>query len=255
MWMLVSDIDGTLVGHQAALLQLGEKIAREREKGDMFCVLCTGRRLDQVIDGFKSEGLPMADAVMCQVGTEIYLPPYTPESQPYQAWSDLLRAQFSREKALTFLEGIEGLVMQPDAFNTPFKVSCYLDKCPNPEAAAKKIQQRIAPYQKDYLPVWSSARDFDILPASSGKGNAAKFIAEHKDIAPNRVVVSGDTGNDLAMFIEPFRGIAVGNAKPELRTFINNKNSPLFYQAQQEFAAGVAEGLDHFHAWGGKFGE
>ena len=252
MWMLVSDIDGTLVGDQESLLVLSEKIAQERKNRAMFFVLCTGRHLEQVIEGFEKEGLPMADAIMCQVGTEIYFPPYTEHSQPYQEWSDLLSNCFTRNEAIQFLEGIEGLVMQPEEFNTRFKVSCYLDRCPNPELAAVKIQERIHRSGKSYLPVWSSGRDFDILPSVAGKGNASNFIAQHQGINPADVIVAGDTGNDLAMFTAPFRGIAVGNAKVELKTFITTQNNEQFYQADKNFAAGVQQGLDHFHAWRGQ---
>ncbi len=35
----------------------------------------------------------------------------------------------------------------------------------------------------------------------------------------NHVVVAGDSGNDMDMFIDPFRGIVVGNADDDLRSF------------------------------------
>jgi hypothetical protein len=36
---------------------------------------------------------------------------------------------------VSFLAGIDGLVMQPEVFNTELKTSCFLDGCPDPEAA------------------------------------------------------------------------------------------------------------------------
>ncbi|MBN1589328.1 MAG: hypothetical protein JW888_07420 [Pirellulales bacterium] len=82
-------------------------------------------------------------------------------------------AQYSRDEALLFLEGIEGLVMQPDVYNTELKSSCFLDRYPDPEAAAAEIRRRVAPHTDRYQVIWSSGRDLDILPAASGKGTCA----------------------------------------------------------------------------------
>ena len=57
---------------------------------------------------------------------------------------------------------------------------------------------------------------------------------------PERVVVSGDTGNDLAMFQIGCRGIVVGNAHAELRQL----DSEHIYQAEAGHAFGVLEGLE-----------
>lgn len=63
------------------------------------------------------------------------------------------------------------------------------------------------------------------------------------NIPGQQVVVSGDSGNDVDMFIPPFRGIIVGNADADLRVLAG----PHVYQAQARYAAGVLEGLQH---WG-----
>ena len=117
-------------------------------------------------------------------------------------WRDRLLAEYSRDEALSFLEGIEGLVMQADAFNTELKTSCFLDGCPQPDAAAEEIRRRVEPHADRYQVVWSSGRDLDILPASSGKGKAIRFLVERQGLASERVVVAGDTGNDATMFVE-----------------------------------------------------
>ena len=57
-------------------------------------------------------------------------------------------------------------------------------------------------------------------------------------------MVAGDTGNDSAMFLIPgVRGIIVENAQPEL--FARTLALPT-YQAQEHFADGVLEGLQHY---------
>ena len=143
MWVWASDIDNTLTGDRPALDKISQVIKKEREAGRLFFILCTGRRLDQVMEGQKEEGIPEADAVICQVGTEIYLAPFNAEMPALEKWDSLLKAQYKRETAISFLEGIEGVQMQPDKFNTALKTSCYLDKAPDPDMAAKIVQDRV----------------------------------------------------------------------------------------------------------------
>jgi sucrose-6F-phosphate phosphohydrolase len=217
-----------------------------RAAGDLYLILSTGRRLEQVIAGFAEEGLPEPDAVLCQVGTEIYLAPLHDTSPPMAAWRDRLLTQFSRKEGLLFLKNIDGLVMQPDIYNTELKISCYLDQCPDPQAAAAEIRRRVEPFADRYQVVWSSDRDLDILPAASGKGKAIRFLIEHQQLDPDHVVVAGDTGNDATMFEEFGSGIVVANAKPELAQMTKTSDGGRVYHADRPFAAGVEEGLEFF---------
>lgn len=246
IWTVASDIDGTLTGDRAALDRLAARLQELRGRDRLFLILSTGRRLRQVIAGIAEEGLPPPDAVLCQVGTEIYSAPLTEQSEPMAAWRDRLLAEYSRREALSFLEGIEGLAMQPEPFNTELKTSCFLDQCPDPEAAAAEIRRRVEPYSDRFQVVWSSGRDLDILPASSGKGKAIRFLAGYRGLDPRRVVVAGDTGNDTTMFDEFDKGIVVANAQPELLERASRSGRERVYCARQPHAAGVEEGLDHF---------
>lgn len=246
VWTVASDIDGTLTGDRPALDRLVKRLGPGRGRGRVYLVLSTGRRLEQVIDGIDQEGLPEPDAVLCQVGTEIYMSPLAAGAEPLAAWRDRLLGEYSREQATSFLEGIEGLAMQPEVFNTELKTSCYLDRCPDPEAAAAEIRRRVEAHADGYQVVWSSGRDLDILPASSGKGKAIRFLIEQEGLDPERVVVAGDTGNDASMFREFDRGVVVGNAKPELLELARAAESGRVYCARQAHAAGVEEGLEHF---------
>jgi sucrose-6F-phosphate phosphohydrolase len=246
MWTLASDVDGTLTGDRDALDRLAGRLRGLREADELFLLLSTGRRLEQVIAGLAEEGLPEPDAVLCQVGTEIYRPPLTPNSEPMPQWRERLLAEYARDEALSFLEGTEGLVMQDDAFNTELKTSCFLDRCPQPEAAAEEIRRRVGPHANRYQVVWSSGRDLDILPASSGKGKAIRFLVEQQGLAPDRVVVAGDTGNDATMFAEFLKGVIVANAQRELLDLADSLVGGDVYIARNPYAAGVEEGLEYF---------
>lgn len=246
MWTLASDVDGTLTGDRTALDQLRVRLWRLRDAGELFLVLSTGRRLEQVISGITEEGLPEPDAVLCQVGTEIYLPPLDERTEPMAAWRLRLLAEYSRDEAITFLDGIDGLVMQPAIYNTELKTSCYLDQCPDPDEAAAAIRRRVQPHTDRYQVVWSSGRDLDILPACSGKGNAIRFLVEHRGLDLDRVIVAGDTGNDATMFEQFDKGVVVANAQPQLLKLAESLDDGRAYCARQSYAAGVEEGLEHF---------
>ena len=231
-----------------ALDRLAARLRGRRSAGKLFLIVSTGRRLDQVIQGIDQEGLPEPDAVICQVGTEIYVPPLAPDSKPLTPWKNWLKVDYSCEQALGFLEGIEDLVMQPQMYNTDLKTSCYLDQCPDPDEAAAEIHRRVEPFDHLYQVVWSSGRDLDILPAASGKGKAIRFLVEYKGLYPGRVVVAGDTGNDATMFREFEKGIVVANAQPELVAVAETLGSGRVYLARQPHAAGVEEGLEYYGA-------
>lgn len=246
-WLLASDIDNTLTGNPTALQNLGQQLRRLREKNDLFLVLSTGRRLVEVLDGFEEEDIPQPDAIIGQVGTEIYVPPFSPDMPPMAEWDSLLREQYSREEALQLLDGIENAEIQAAHYNTPLKVSYFLDKNPDPDKAAELIKQRAAEKGDRYQVVWSSGRDLDILPAASGKGKAIRFLIDSLNLSPETVIVAGDSGNDRTMFEEFGQGVIVGNAKPELKQLKEETNSHTnYYFAEKFYAAGVEEGLQHF---------
>ncbi|MFP4490091.1 MAG: HAD-IIB family hydrolase [Spirochaetaceae bacterium] len=249
-WILASDIDNTLTGDRAALDTLRKEIEKKREEGELFLILSTGRRLSQVLEGFAEEGIPKGDAVISQVGTEIYLPPFREGEEPLEVWNDMLMQDFSRKEAESFLEGVEGVEMQPEEFNTPLKVSCFLDSAENPEAAVDEIRRRVATAGGLYQVVWSSGRDLDIIPAAAGKGRAIRFLVSLLELEPEKIIVAGDSGNDRSMFDEFECGIVVGNAKPELLKMREERAVSTYYFAEKSFAAGVHEGLQYFGVTG-----
>ena len=160
-WILATDIDNTLTGDAQALRRLAVRLTAEQARETLFIILSTGRRLEQVLNGLDAEGIPEPNAIISQVGTEIYLPPFALDSAPLPEWDTLLREQYSWNTAVSFIFGIEGLEMQPAKYNTPLKTSCYLNKTPNPEAAVSLIRDRIveAKLEEVYQVIWSSGRD------------------------------------------------------------------------------------------------
>jgi hydroxymethylpyrimidine pyrophosphatase-like HAD family hydrolase len=84
----------------------------------------------------------------------------------------------------------------------------------------------------------------DVLPARAGKGNALEWLANRLGIPNSQILVAGDTGNDIPMFLlKDVKGIIVQNALPELSGVLAGRN---FFRAQFCGPEGVVEGLRHF---------
>ncbi len=244
--ILASDVDNTLTGDPEALKRLAEKITALRERGRFALFLTTGRTLDEVLDGFEKENIPQSEAIITQVGTEIFIPPYSPDMDPLPEWDTYLRRQYSRQQALEFVQDIDGAKIQPGRYNTPLKVSYFLDETPDPEEAAELVKQRVAEDGGSYQVIWSSGKHLDILPAASGKGKAIRFLIDFLNLKPQQVITAGDSGNDRTMLEEFEQGIIVANAQPELIKLKEEKQNSALYFAKNRYAAGVEEGLRHF---------
>jgi sucrose-6F-phosphate phosphohydrolase len=131
---------------------------------------------------------------------------------------------------------------QPDHLQSDLKVSFFGNNLD--ETFLAHLRRQYADLGHAVVIVYSSEQDLDVLPANTNKGTAAAHLADHWQIDPERVTVAGDSGNDRAMFEQTFRGIVVGNAKPELRAL----TGPNIYHATGHFAAGVLEGLRYWSA-------
>jgi sucrose-6F-phosphate phosphohydrolase len=234
--MLVSDLDGTLLGDTIALKEFA---AWRRHAGtQMRIVYSSGRFLRSVRESIKAFGLPAPDAVICGVGTEIHDFRETDAALDWpvrlEGWNpDIIKATCLDHGKLT---------LQPGQFLSPHKLSFYgMDL---EEAYLKRLRLALSAAGQAVTMVYSSRRDLDVLPRGVNKGTAAAFLAQRWGMEPSDVIVAGDSGNDLAMFEEGFPGIIVGNAQSELRRF-QGRNA---YHATRHFAAGVLEGLRHWRA-------
>ncbi len=236
-WVLVSDVDGTLLGHDEATARFAEYYAANRDW--LTVVYNSGRFYVSLMESVASTPLPTPDCIIGGVGTEIRKPP---EGCTVGQWERHIAESWDHTLVRELLDGIPGLELQPEEFQSPFKVSYYY-----PDAsrdALDALEARIR--ARGIVPriIYSSRIDLDVLPARADKGKAAAYLAQEWEVPFERVIVSGDSGNDTALFQQGFRGIVVGNAQDELK----RERHPDTYQAQASFADGVLEGLQYWTA-------
>jgi len=233
--LLVSDVDGTLLGNDADLARFTAWYERYRRQ--VRLVYASGNFCD-VVAGLVDDGiLPRPRAIIGGVGTEVRL---YPSGRPIFAWDERLYECWDEKQVRETLAEWDRLEPQPDEFQSEFKVSYFLRDASRTELDGIRSLLRSASIEADL--VYSSRRDLDVLPAGVDKGAATKFLAEYYEYEPTDVIVCGDSANDLAMFQHGFRGIVVGNAHPELQAL----ERPTVYTSRESFAAGVLDGLNHW---------
>jgi mannosylfructose-6-phosphate phosphatase len=235
--LIISDLDDTLLGDDAALRRFA--VWYDEMRPNFRLAYSSGRFRDSIRQSIAETDLPEPDAVICGVGTEIYA---GDADAPLPGWPQIVPKHWDATAINAVCATFCELELQPDEFQSRYKISFYaydLD-----EACLARLRQALDAAGQKASVVYSSNRDLDILPARTHKGAAAGFLVDHWMIDRRCVIVAGDSGNDATMFHEGFRGIIVGNAKPELRAV----SGPRIYHAADSYAAGVVEGLDHWLA-------
>lgn len=235
--LLISDVDNTLLGEEEATQHFARWL-EERRQSDrpVGLALNSGRFCASLLDSVETTPLPCPDAIIGGVGTQIHFPPdWNAISQwplPNPGWvPNAIRAEVISEL---------GVISQEQEWQSDYKLSFYAhDLAPDRLAT---LRENLNSAGRAVEVVYSSQRDLDVLPAGVDKGTAAAFLAKLWEISPERVFVAGDSGNDLTMFQQGFRGIVVGNAHPELKRI----NSADIYHCKKPYAEGVIEGLEHW---------
>lgn len=242
-FLLITDLDNTLVGLDTALDELNQKLDQHRQKYGTRLIYSTGRSPTLYRELEEEKGLLKPDVLILSVGTEIY---YQGQDAIDTGWAERLSQGWNQAEVRAVGSHFADLVPQPETEQRPYKVSYFLS-----EAAAKEVIPRFDKALRDRgidaQLIYSGGQDLDILPRHANKGNAMGFIREQLGIGSEHTIACGDSGNDLSMFqARDERGIIVGNARPELLEWHYLNPNPNRYLAKNHCAAGILEGLQHF---------
>ncbi|RYD53701.1 MAG: hypothetical protein EOP83_23035, partial [Verrucomicrobiaceae bacterium] len=182
-WLLVSDLDGTLTGHDGgvrALAGLGVQVAlvlnSSRPRSSVM------RTLDQLPAGLRVDGLITA------MGTEAML-----HGVDCAKWTARF-VHWNRSPIDAFMERVGILPHRPE-HQSRYKASFHV-----PAARWPEFRDSVLKLVPGSQVVTSGESDFDVLPAAAGKEKAMAWIASEMRFDPDRVIVAGDSGNDVAMF-------------------------------------------------------
>ncbi len=233
--ILATDLDGTFLGGaEAARRRLYEMIEAQRD--GLLLIFVTGRDLPFIRELCTGTMVPWPDYVIGDVGTTIaggrdLAPMEALEDHIARAWDD------RGDEVRALLDGVPGLTLQP----TPFRYRVSYDYDP-----AAFDHGRIAEIEARGLDVLISAERFlDVLPPGIAKGPTLLHLIANLDLDPRRVLVAGDTLNDLSLFETGLQGVAVGNSEAALVERLQGRDT--VYHSDGAGAAGILEAMHHLN--------
>ncbi|NJL82585.1 MAG: sucrose-phosphate phosphatase [Chloroflexaceae bacterium] len=242
-FLLATDLDNTLVGDDTALTRLNRYLEDNRQTQNLKLVYITGRSLYLYRQLAQEKPLLTPDALITAVGTEIYFAPQ--QNQFDSDWASRLAPGWDRDRLTAIAAHFADLELQPLSEQNPYKISYFL-RATTAEILLAQLRSQIEEQGLQAQLIYSGGQDLDILPEKGDKGLALQYLRQRWAIKPEQTVVCGDSGNDIALFCGPERGIIVGNARPELLQWYEMNPRQHHYLAQGHYAKGILEGLAYF---------
>lgn len=231
--LLATDLDGTFLGGDEAVKK--ELYGLMKEPGTML-VFVTGRGLQSVMNLFDETSLlPPPHYIICDVGATVV---HGKSLQPVEPLQSAIESKWpGNEKVLAHFNTIKGLTLQP---------------VPQHRRCAFFYEEGITDLEKVYKisealgcdAIASAGKYVDILPGGVNKGTTLMQLMNFLQIDPARILVAGDTMNDLAMYETGYNAVVVGNAEEKL--LYATREASHVYHASDDGCGGILQALRHF---------
>lgn len=232
--ILATDLDGTLVGDPDGLQQLLEFY--EEQVYDVSLIYITGRYFDSALSLIEEENLPVPDILVTDVGSSIYIGNSFDKDLE---WQKRIKANWMPDEIHAIAATVPGLTKQPMFLEN--RCSYYVAD----EKPVEEFRNKLAASGIPHKLIFSGGKDVDIVPEESGKGRALQYLLAKYKVEDAKLLVAGDSGNDLEMLTLGFPSVIVGNAQPEL---LESDEHPRIFRAKKGFAGGIHEAWTHFHS-------
>src|SRR5690606_26868077 len=229
MMLLVTDLYGTFLGGSIEdRLKLYQII---KENKDIQLVFVTGRGLESVIPLLNDPIIPTPNFIIADVGATICDGTTLTSIDSIQ--HEIERNWPSVYELQEDFRGIPSLIYQ----RVPQQRRCsYYYDTSTDLAKVQKIAEK-----RGCDVVTSVDKYLDILPKGVNKGSTLKKLVTLLGIPANRVLVAGDTLNDLSLFHTEFQGVVVGES--EIALLEATANLLNVYQARHAGAGGILESM------------
>ena len=231
-----SDIDNTLTGDAGAARDFDRAIGR---MDDVAFAIATGRHLDKALAVLGAWDITPPGILITAVGTEIYWRQADGSLALDEDFGASMAGSWRPEDIAVTLAGIGGLTAQPSTCQGPFKRSYFVRSA----GVAGAVRRALKGAGLRAHVIHSHGDLLDVVPEGAGKGAAVAWCARTLDIAQERTISAGDSGNDADMLTRTGGAILVGNADADIRAAVPRGSAHLSRHAH---AAGVLDGLARF---------
>ena len=234
---IFSDLDQSLLGDPSLLPEF-TKILKENARCSSFGI-ATGRRLDSALKLIKQHKLPIPDALITSLGTEIYYGQYFTRDT---AWEDHIDYLWRPTKVRNVLADVPGLRLQAKIEQSRYKISYYYDSYIAPDI--EEINQFLLQHDLTVNVVFSFGQFFDVVPVRASKGLALRWYAEQWDIPLDHILAAGGSGADEDMIRGNTLAVLVANRhNEELSNLIDLDR---VYYTKKPYAAGILDAIKYY---------
>lgn len=240
--LLATDLDGTFLGGDD---DSKNELYRLMKQPDIMLIFVTGRGLQSVLSLFQEETLlPNPHYIICDVGATVV---HGQSLQPVLPIQSGIESKWpGNEKVLEKFNGVHGLTLQP---------------VPQNRRCAFFYEEGVTNLDEVYTisaglgcdVVESAGKYIDVLPAGVNKGTTLMHLVHLLNIESGRILVAGDTMNDLAMYETGYNAVVVGNAEEKLLQA--TKAASHVFHASSHGCGGILQALRHFPGSRGYFME
>ncbi|MEG4068236.1 sucrose-phosphate phosphatase [Microcoleus sp. Pol11C2] len=238
-FLLVTDLDNTLVGDDEATQVFNQRLQSQRSQ--ICLVYATGRSNASTCELIAQKQLLAPDYLIAGVGSEIYQ-----DGILDLDWAEYLSQDWDKMAIASLAQQFSQLKPQSLKEQNPWKISYCLEPAAENSSTVQALQQKLTESGLPAQIIFSSNSNVDILPQTSNKGNALFYLQKRLQIPSEATLVCGDSGNDISMFEQAVRGVIVANALSELLEWHREFGTTNHYLAGSVCAWGIMEGMAYF---------